>query len=57
MAYKNVAIPILWEVVNHKGNATASEHKAIIEKFVTEFGAARILRVYADREFGSYELF
>jgi hypothetical protein len=57
VAYKNVAIPILWEVVNHKGNATASEHKAIIEKFVTEFGAARILRVYADREFGSYELF
>jgi hypothetical protein len=57
VAYKNVAIPILWEVVNHKGNATASEHKALIEKFVAEFGAARILRVYADREFGSYELF
>lgn len=57
VAYKNVAIPILWEVVNHKGNATAAEHKAIIEKFRTEFGAHRILRVYADREFGSYELF
>ena len=57
VAYKNVAIPILWEVVNHKGNATALEHKAIIEKFVAEFGANRILRIYADREFGSYELF
>lgn len=57
VAYKNVAIPILWEVVNHKGNATALEHKAIIEKFVAEFGAHRILRIYADREFGSYELF
>ena len=57
VAYKNVAIPILWEVVNHKGNATALEHRAIIEKFVAEFGASRILRVYADREFGSYELF
>jgi hypothetical protein len=57
VAYKNVAIPILWEVVNHKGNATACEHQAIIEKFVKEFGAGRILRVYADREFGSYELF
>lgn len=56
-AYKNAAIPILWEVVNHKGNATALEHKAIIEKFVAEFGAHRILRIYADREFGSYELF
>ena len=52
-----MAIPVLWEVVNHKGNATALEHKAIIKKFVKEFGAKRILRVYADREFGSYELF
>jgi hypothetical protein len=57
VAYKNLAIPVLWEVVNHKGNATALEHSAIIKKFVAEFGAHRILRVYADREFGSYELF
>jgi len=57
VAYKNVAIPVLWEVVNHKGNATALEHTAIIKKFAAEFGASRILRVYADREFGSYELF
>jgi hypothetical protein len=57
VAYKNVAIPVMWEVMSRKGNATASEHKAIIEKFVKEFGANRILRVYADREFGSYELF
>ena len=57
VAYKNVAIPVLWEVVNHKGNATAAEHKAIIEKFVAEFGRERILRVYADREFGSCLLF
>lgn len=57
VAYKNIAIPVLWEVVNHKGNATALEHKAIIEKFVVRFGAERILRVYADREFGSRELF
>ena len=57
VAYKNVAIPVLWEVVNHKGNATAAEHKALIEKFGAEFGGNRILRVYADREFGSFELF
>ncbi len=56
VAYKNVAIPVLWETVNHKGNATAAEHRAIIERFVAEFGARRILRVYADREFGSREL-
>ncbi len=42
VAYKNVAIPILWEVVNHKGNATADEHKAIIKKFVDSFGEDRM---------------
>jgi hypothetical protein len=57
VAYKNMAIPVLWEVVNHKGNATAFEHTAIIKKFVAEFGVSRIWRVYADREFGSFELF
>jgi len=57
VAYKQVAIPILWEVVNHKGNATAVEHGAIIKKMVAEFGVERIQRVYGDREFGSYELF
>ena len=57
VAYKNVAIPVLWEVTRHKGNARAEQHLAIIERFVAEFGAHRILRVYADREFGSFELF
>lgn len=57
VVYKNVAIPLLWEVVNHKGNATAAEHKALIKEFVKEFGRERILRVYGDREFGSGVLF
>ena len=57
VAYKNVAIPLLWEVSSHKGNARAAAHTLIIKRFVEEFGAHRILRVYADREFGSYELF
>ncbi len=52
-----MAIPVLWEVVNHKGNATAAEHVALIKGFVEEFRAERIQRVYADREFGSAELF
>ncbi len=51
-----MAIPILWQVVNHKGNATAGEHISIIKQFVAEFGVSRIERVYADREFGSFEL-
>jgi hypothetical protein len=36
VAYKNAAIPILWETVNHKGNATAAEHTEIIKKFAAK---------------------
>lgn len=57
VAYQQVAIPVLCEVVNHKGNATALEHVGIIQRFAREFGIQRIQRVYGDREFGSSELF
>jgi precorrin-6B methylase 2 len=57
VAYKQAAIPICWEVVNRKGNATALEHTAIIKKLVEALGVDRIERVYGDREFGSAELF
>lgn len=57
VAYKQVAIPLLWQVINRKGNAAAAEHVGIIKRFVEEFGAGKIERVYADREFSSYELF
>jgi len=57
VAYKNVAIPILCEVMSHKGNATAREHIAIIKRFINEVGCDKIERVYGDREFASAELF
>jgi len=57
VAYKQVAIPVLCEVMSQKGNAKASQHIAIIEQFVAEFGAHRIEGIYADREFGGAELF
>ena len=57
VAYKQIAIPVLWAVIRHKGNATAAEHVALVRKFVAEFGVERIRRIYADREFGSAELF
>lgn len=57
VAYKNVAIPVLWKIMTHKGNTKATEHIAIIKQYVEAFGSERIERVYGDREFGSYELF
>jgi len=56
VAYKQAAIAVLWEVLNKKGNATAAQHTTLIKRFVGEFGAERIQRVYADREFGTYQL-
>ncbi len=57
VAYKQVAIPILCAVLNQKGNAQAALVIKIIQRFAAEFGAARIERIYADREFGTRELF
>lgn len=57
IAYEGVAIPLLWNILNKAGNATAAEHKAILQRFVKLFGKESIAGVLADREFGSGGLF
>lgn len=57
VAYKQAAIPVLCRVVNRKGNVAAAEVVALLKRFVAAFGAASIERIYADREFGTRELF
>lgn len=57
VCYKQVTIPLLCQVMTQKGNATSQQHIAIIKRFAARFGKERILRIYADREFGSRELF
>ena len=57
VAYKQVAIPVLATVINKKGNLPAAEVVALLKYFVAAFGAERIERIYADREFGTFELF
>jgi hypothetical protein len=57
IAYEGVAIPLLWHLLDKAGNATAREHRAIIERFVALFGKDCIEGVLADREFASGELF
>lgn len=56
VAYKSTAIPLLWEVFNHKGNVRAGAAVALVKRFVAKFGSEAIERVYADREFGTREL-
>jgi hypothetical protein len=51
IAYKGVAIPILWSILEKKGNSNTLERQAIINQFVALFGADCILYLTADREF------
>lgn len=57
IAYEGVAIPLLWNLLNKAGNALATEHQSIIQRFVKLFGVNRIAGVLADREFASGHLF
>jgi hypothetical protein len=57
MAYEGAAIPLLWNLLDKAGNATAAEHQAILERFVAIFGKDCIAGVLADREFASGDLF
>lgn len=57
IAYEGVAIPLLWNLLDKAGNATATEHRAIITRFVNLFDKACIAGVLADREFASGRLF
>jgi hypothetical protein len=51
LVYKGVAIPVLWTILEKKGNSNTAERQAIISEFIGLFGAASILYLCADREF------
>jgi hypothetical protein len=57
VAYKQMAIPLLATVTNKKGNLAAAEVVALLKRFVDLVGTKRIERIYADREFATFELF
>jgi len=51
LVYKGVAIPVLWTILEKKGNSDTAERIALIEEFVGLFGVASIQYLCADREF------
>jgi len=57
VVYKRVAIPIMWQTVNQKGNAKAVEHLQMVKRLIAEIGKGHIAEIYGDREFASRELF
>lgn len=51
IVYKGVAIPVLWTILEKKGNSNTQERMALIAEFVRLFGVGSILYLCADREF------
>src|ERR1700755_239495 len=51
VVYKGVAIPVLWTILEKKGNSKTEERIALVAEFVRLFGADSILYLCADREF------
>jgi transposase len=55
VTYQSLSIPLFWTVIDEKGCSDETERKAILQKFLDEFGAKSIRFVTADREFCSKE--
>lgn len=55
VTYKSLSIPVFWTVLDEKGCSDNEERRAILEKFIAEFGLESIRFVTADREFCSKE--
>lgn len=51
IAFKGIAIPIYWELLNKKGNSNTTERISLIQKFINRFGKNCISGILADREF------
>jgi DDE family transposase len=51
IVYKGVAFPLLWSVLEKRGNSNTAERIALISEFVSLFGASAIQYLCADREF------
>ena len=53
----DVAIPLVWTDLGHKGNSNTAQRIELLERFIAVFGQERILVVTADREFVGGEWF
>ena len=51
VAWRGVALPLFWTVLDKPGNSDTAERIALMERFLGGFGAGRVAAVLADREF------
>lgn len=57
IAFKGIAVPIYWELLDKRGNSDTEERIALIQKFINRFGKSCIAGLLADREFIGQEWF
>jgi len=57
IVYKNISIPLCWELLDKRGNSSFQERKDIISKGLSILGKDRVKCLVADREFGSGKFF
>ena len=57
VVYKGMAIPIVWEMLDKRGNSNTAERIAIVNRVISYFGKERIAGILADREFIGKEWF
>ena len=51
VAQDGIAVPLLFEYLDHKGNSDSELRKILIDKFINLFGIERIACILGDREF------
>ena len=51
VSYKNVAFPLMFKMLDKRGNSNTSERIALVQDFIDHFGKDRIDCLLADREF------
>ena len=51
IAYKGIAIPVVWMLLDKKGNSSTDERIALMERLLRVLPASAIKTVLADREF------
>lgn len=57
IAYKGLAFPLLWVLLDEKGNSDTNERLALVDKMLTLVDAGSIEAIVADREFTGKDWF
>lgn len=57
VAYRGIAIPLFWAVLNLEGNSCPQDRISILQRVLKQFGVQKIEALLADREFVGKEWF